>query len=214
MTTKRAVVKLKLLKPPTAGVENCQNLQQKWKMEAATNELIQNFLRWYNKKIVVLTLEVMKKRLLFTFYRDKDIDVLKLAFTLPNLANTCLHISTHKKIYRFTKADKDLLEKSREDAVGGPSIVFTRKAVVDEFLMPKSTNLRILIVWIDACQIYPSSMCQPMPTKLYTRWDLVPETSRFTPPQNNAPSSENMVLSYFQRPTPDFKIDSFYTTGR
>ena len=38
------------------------------------------------------------------------------------------------------EGDKDFLEKIRED-VGGPSIVFTRKAVVDETLIRKSTNL-------------------------------------------------------------------------
>ena len=57
-------------------------------------------------------------------------------------------------------------------------------------------------------------MSQPMPTGLYTRWDLDSETSRFTTRQNKTRSFENMVLSYFQRTTPDCKIESFYTTGR
>ena len=57
-------------------------------------------------------------------------------------------------------------------------------------------------------------MCQPMPTGLYTRWDIDSETSRFTPRQNKTRSFENMVMSYFQRTRPDCKIESFYTTGR
>ena len=67
------------------------------------------------------------------FYHDKDIDMLKLRCTLPNLANICLNKSTDEKFYpfTFTEGDKDLLERSREDVVSGPSIVFTRKAVVD-----------------------------------------------------------------------------------
>ena len=58
--------------------------------------------------------------------------MLKLGCTLPNLANICLHKSTDSKLYSFIESEKDLLENIREDMVGGPSFVFTRKAVVDE----------------------------------------------------------------------------------
>ena len=68
--------------------------------------------------------------------------MLKLGCTLPNLANICLHNSTDSNFYRFTESDKDFLEKIREDLVGGPSIVFTRKAVVDETFIRNLTNLR------------------------------------------------------------------------
>ena len=57
-------------------------------------------------------------------------------------------------------------------------------------------------------------MSQPMPTGLYRLWDLDSKTGRFTPQQNESRSFENMVMSYFQRTRPDFKIESFYTTGR
>ena len=67
--------------------------------------------------------------------------MLKLGCTLPDLANLCLHKSTDSKFYPFTGSDKDLLEKIREDMVGGPSIVLTRKAVVDETFIRKSSNL-------------------------------------------------------------------------
>ena len=53
--------------------------------------------------------------------------------------------------------------------VGGPSLVFTRKAVVDENFIRKSSNLCKSIVCIDASQLYPYSMSQPMPTGLHTR---------------------------------------------
>ena len=43
--------------------------------------------------------------------------------------------------------------------VGGPAIVFTRRVVVDETFISKSTNLCKLILGIDACQNYPYSMC-------------------------------------------------------
>ena len=117
------------------------------------------------------------------FYHDKDIDMLKLGCTLPNLANIWSHKSTDAKFYPFTGGDKDLLEKVREVVVGGPSIVFTRKAVVEETFIRKSTNFCKFIVGIDASQIYSYSRCQPIPTGPYTHWDLHSETSRLTPRQ-------------------------------
>ena len=136
--------------------------------------------------------------------------MLKLGCTLPNLANICLHKSSTAKFYPFTESDKDLLEKIREDMVGGPSIVFTRKAVVEETLIRNSTNPCQTIVGIDASQLYPYSMCQPMPTGLYTRWELDTESNKFTPRQNKSRSFENIVMSYFQKIRPECTIESFY----
>ena len=123
--------------------------------------------------------------------------MLKLGCTLPNLASICLHKSTDSKYYPFTESDKDLLEKIREDMVGGPSIVFTRKAVVDETFIRISSNLCKSIVGIDASQLYPYSMRQPMPTGLYTRWEYDSETKKFTARQNKSRSFEIMVLPWF-----------------
>ena len=148
------------------------------------------------------------------FYENKGIGVLKLGCTLPNLAKSCLHKSTDSNFYPFTESDKDLLEKIREDMVGGPSIVFTRKAVVVETFIRKSTNLCKSIVGIDASQLYPYSMCQPMLTGLYTRWEYYSETKRLTARQNKSRYFENLVLSYFQQSRPDCKIESTVTTGR
>ena len=44
--------------------------------------------------------------------------MLKLGFTLPNLANVGLHKSTNYKFYPFCEVDKDLCEKFREDMTG------------------------------------------------------------------------------------------------
>ena len=65
----------------------------------------QDFVRWYNDKDVVPTLEAMQK--MMEFYHNKGIDRLKLGCTLPNLANICLHKSTYNKLYPFAEADKD-----------------------------------------------------------------------------------------------------------
>ena len=69
---------------------------------------------------------------MIAFLHEKDIVMLKLGCTLPNLANICLQKFTDANFYPFTEGDKDLLEKTRADVIGGPSIVFTRKAVVKE----------------------------------------------------------------------------------
>ena len=155
------------------------------------------FLRWYNNKDIVPTLEAMQKKI--AFYHDKEVDMLKLCCTLPNLANNCLHNSTDAKFHPFTEGDKELLQKNREDVVDGPSIVFTRKASVDETFIRKSANICKSFVGTDASQLYPYSMCQPMPTGLYTCWEFHSETSRLTPRQNKTSSFENMVKSCFQK---------------
>ena len=113
--------------------------------------LFKDFLRWYNNKDVVPTLGAMQK--MIAFYHDKGIDVLKLGCTLPNLANICLHKSTDAKFYPFAEGDKDLLEEIREDVIGSPSIIFTRKAVVDETYIRKSANVCKSIVGIDVNQL-------------------------------------------------------------
>ena len=104
-TTEEAVVKLKLSRPPHTGIQNYQYLQQIWKQEQMSS--FKEFLRWYNNKDVVPTLEAMQK--MIAFCHDKDIDMLKLGCTLPNLANICLRKSTDAKFYPFTEGDKDLL---------------------------------------------------------------------------------------------------------
>ena len=102
--------------------------------------------------------------------------------------------------------------KIREDMVDGPSIVFTRKAVVDETFIRKSTNMCKSIVGKDASQLYPYSMCKPMPTGLYRNYDS--ESQKFMPRQNKTCSFENMVLSYIQQTRPECRIESNVTTGR
>ena len=111
----------------------------------------------------------MQKTLVF--YHKNGIDSLKLGCTIPSLANICLHKSTSAKFYPFTETEKDLLQEIRKDMLGGTSIVFRRKAVVDETFIWNSRNICKHIVGTDASQLYSFSMCQSMPTRLYTRWN-------------------------------------------
>ena len=94
----------------------------------------EDFLRWYSDEDVAPTLEAMQK--LIAFYHDKGIDILKLVFTLPKLANICLYKTVDAKLSSFKWGDGDFLEYIRE-VVDGPSIVFTQKAFVDETFFEK-----------------------------------------------------------------------------
>ena len=210
LSSQQAVCKLRLNKIPQTGDENYAYLRSIWVSEGMKS--FKDFLMWYNNKDVVPTLEAMQK--MIEFYHKKEIDMLKLGCILPNLANICLHKSTDSKFCPFTESDKDLLEKIREDMVGGPSIVFTRKVVVDETFIRKSTNLCKSIIGINASQLYPYSMCRPMPTGLYTRWNYDSELQNFIPRLTKTRSFENMVLSYFQQTRPECKIETNVTTGR
>ena len=144
-----------------------------------------DLLRWYHNKDVVPTVEAMEK--MVDFYHKK-IDMLKLGCTLPKLANSYLHKSTPAKFYPFTESAKDFLEKIREDMVRGPSIVFTRKAVVDETFVQDLTNYCKSIVGIDVSQLYPFSMCPALPTGMYTKWDLDSESGKIKPHQDKTRS--------------------------
>ena len=115
------------------------------------------------------------------YYNYKGNDMLKLGCTLPNLADICLHKSTDSKFYPFTETENVLLEKKRDVKVGGHSIVFNRKPVVDETFIWKWENLCKSFVGYDGSQLYPHSMCQPMPTGSYARWEYDSKTQRFTP---------------------------------
>ena len=92
LTTKQAVAKLRMDRIPPTGVENFSCLQSVW--ENNKMQIFSDFLKWYNKKDVVPTLEAMQK--MIEFYH-RGIDMLKLGCAPPNLANICLHKSTDSK---------------------------------------------------------------------------------------------------------------------
>ena len=194
-SSEQGVCKLRLNKIPPTGDENYAYLRSIWVSKGMKS--FKDFLMWYKNKDVVPTLEAMQK--MIEFHHQKEIDMLKSGCTLPNLADICLHKSTDSKFYPFTESDKGLLERIREDMVGGPSLVITRKAVVDETFIRKSTNLCKSIVGTDASQLYHCSMCQPMPTGLNTRWNYDSESQKFMPRLSKTRSFENMVLSFFNK---------------
>ena len=69
LKTEEALSKKKFSKPPPSGEENYQNLLDVWNYESMCT--FKDFLRWYNNKDVVPTLEAMRKRL--AFYHKKEL---------------------------------------------------------------------------------------------------------------------------------------------
>ena len=210
LSQREALKKLRLKEVPPSRVDNYNYLKVIWEEEQMST--FRDFVKWYNNKNVVPTIEAMQK--MMEFYHNKGIDMLKLGCTLPNLANICLHQSTNHKFFPFVESDKDLHDKIREDMTGGPSIVFTRKAVVDQTFIRNSENICKSIVGIDAIQLYPFSMCQEMPTGIYTRWELDTNSQKFKARTNKFRTFENMVMSYLQSQRPECIIESYYTTGK
>ena len=107
ITEEEALKKLSLKTNSPTGLENYNYVKSVWEQEKTTT--FRNFLRWFNNKDVVPTLDAMQK--MIEFYHDKGIDMLKLGWTLPNLANICLHKSTDYKFNPFFSSDSDLFEK-------------------------------------------------------------------------------------------------------
>ena len=130
-----------------------------------------------------------------------------------NLANICLHKSTNEKFYPFCETDRDLCQKIREDMTGGPSIVFTRKAVVDKAFIRDSSNICKSIVGIDASQFYPYSRSQVMPTWLYTRWEFDSDMQKCKARHNRSQSFEITAMCYYQETRTECRIESFHTSG-
>ena len=90
LTPEPAVAKKRMDWIPPTGAEIYSYLQSVW--ENKNMQPFSDFLKWYNNKEVVPTLEAMKK--MIGFYHNKGTGMLKFRCPLPNLANVCLHKST------------------------------------------------------------------------------------------------------------------------
>ena len=205
LKTEETLSKLKLSKPAPSGEKNYKILTDLWEYVHVwrLSTLVQQWRRCPNTQ---------SNAKMLAFYHKKGADMLKLGCTIPKLAQICHHKSTSAKFYPLTETDRNLVQKIREETVGGSSIVFTRKAVVNETFFPNSGKIWKSFVGIDANQLYRFSMCQPVPAGLYTWWEYDTKSKRFKPQQNKSRNFENMVMSCFQRQKPDCKIESFYTT--
>ena len=93
------------------------------------------FLPWHSNKDVVTTFEVMQK--MTASNHNQTLAMFKLRCTLPDLVKICVQNFTDAKFYRFNEGDKMLLQKIKEDTLGGPSIMFTRNTFAEKNIFRK-----------------------------------------------------------------------------
>ena len=108
LSLQESLKKLRLKDGPPSGVDNYNYV--KVIQEEEQMSTFRDFFKWYNNKDVVPTLKAMQK--MVEFYHNKGIDMLKLGFTLPNLANICLHKAINPKFFPFVESDNDLHGKN------------------------------------------------------------------------------------------------------
>ena len=80
--------------------------------------------------------------------------MLKLGYTLPNLANRFLHSSTEAAFSPFCEMDKEYNNYNSEMVDWGPSIIFTRYSKVGDTRIRESGNNCKSTGGIDASQLY------------------------------------------------------------
>ena len=140
--------------------------------------------------------------------------MLKLGCTLPNLANICLHKTTDSNCTLLLKVTRTCWRRFVKIWLVVRLLSSHASLWLTKLFFRKSTTLCKSIVGIDASQLYLYSMCQPMPTGLYSRWNYDSASQKIMPRQNKTLSFENMLLSYFQQTRPERIIESNVTTGR
>ena len=106
---------------------------------------------------------------------------------------------------------KTLLEKILENLVSSLSIVFARKAVVDETFIRTSTNIYKCFFRLMPANYTPTRCVNPCPTGLCTCGISIQK-----PLDSHLDKTRPVALKIWscQRTRPDWKIESFYTTGR
>ena len=84
-TENDALREMKIRSVPLTGKGNYSHLQAAW--ESQNMRTFKDFLKWYNNKDIVPTLETVQN--MMKIYRDRGISMLKLGCPLPSLANIC-----------------------------------------------------------------------------------------------------------------------------
>ena len=144
------------------------------------------------------------------FSPRQNIDSLKLCCWIPNMKSICLNKFTDSNFYPVTEADEILLEKVRDHVVCGFSIVLTRKPVVDESFLQKTTTYANQLLELMPANYTPIWCVNPCPL-VFIRVGISIHEPVVSHPDKT--SFEKIVMNFFQRTRPDCKIDNFYTTG-
>ncbi len=116
---------------PLTGAQEYTNLQKLWSDLGMTS--LADLLCYYNnldtKPMVEGILEMQR------FYKERDLDVFKIAISIPGLARTMLMRTAQEEnasFALFASKDQDLHHTVKANLVGGPSIIFNRHHKANE----------------------------------------------------------------------------------
>jgi len=131
---------------------------------------LKDLLIWYNNldvKPFVTAVEKLQK-----FYRDKQIDIFKTTISVPGIARQMVFKSAKDERAYFSLIDKqnaDLYYSLLESLTGGPSIIFTRKAVANETFVRQGQQPVKKVIGLDANALYLWAFDQDFPVGSFIR---------------------------------------------
>ena len=124
-----ALQALRLTEIPKTGRENYEWLNDLWNKNGWTT--FADYLRWYNDLDVTPMITAIER--MNEYYKEKNIDFMHQAITLPGVAKrVCLDSITDltAEIHLFSQKQQDIYNLFKENIVGGPSLIFNREMEV------------------------------------------------------------------------------------
>ncbi|KAK3109123.1 hypothetical protein FSP39_023489 [Pinctada imbricata] len=128
-----------------------------------------DFLVWYNNLDVGPFVTAVTR--LQTFYFDRNIDIFKIAMSAPGIARKMLFDTAKREGAEFTIFDernKDLYHCIKRNIVGGPSIIYHRKAVKGDTPI-RGGKLCQKVLGYDCNALYLGCIGQDMPVGTMVR---------------------------------------------
>ena len=149
MRTEFALFQMIFPKIPPTEAEKYSYFQKVWEQEKTQS--FKDFLRWYNNKDVLPTLEAMQKAV--EFFYNKSFYKYKLGDTLTNLANIVCTVQLVQIFINSQKAIRTCFRTFGKLWLAD-RLVFTRQTTADKTNIRKSPNVCELIVGLAASQLY------------------------------------------------------------
>ena len=120
---------LLLTEIPETGRENNKWLIDLWNKNGWTT--FADYLRWYNNLDMTPMITAIER--MNEYYKEKNIDFMHQAITLPGVAKWfCLDSITDNtaEIHLFSQKQQDIYNLFKENIIGGPSLIFNHEMEV------------------------------------------------------------------------------------
>jgi len=155
---------------PLTGEENYAKLQQLWIEKGFKS--IEEYLCFYNSCDVRPMVKAISK--MFALHNNtRVVDLFKISLSLPGLSRHILfnHARLTNTVFSLIgKENEDLYHLFRRNSSGGPSLVFKRKASVDETLIRGNHDKPCKNIHsIDCNGLYTYCFLEEMPTGVMVR---------------------------------------------